>query len=58
MNNIDKIKKAKESLPIDEDIYDLADFYKMFSDPTRLKILLTLGKGELCVSDISKFTIH
>ncbi len=54
MNNIDKIKKAKESLPIDEDIYDLADFYKMFSDSTRLKILLTLGKGELCVSDISK----
>lgn len=53
MENIDKIEKAKESLPIEEDIYDLADFYKMFSDSTRLKILLTLGKGELCVSDIS-----
>lgn len=54
-DNIDKnkIEKAKDSLPIEEDIYDLADFYKMFSDSTRLKILLTLGKGELCVSDLS-----
>lgn len=47
MSDIEKIEKAKESLPIEEDIYDLADFYKMFSDSTRLKILLTLGEGEL-----------
>ena len=53
MSDIEKIEKAKESLPIEEDIYDLADFYKMFSDSTRLKILLALGKGELCVSEIS-----
>lgn len=53
MSDIEKIEKAKESLPIEEDIYDLADFYKMFSDSTRLKILLTLGEGELCVSDLS-----
>lgn len=52
MDNKDKIERAKESLPIEEDIYDLADFYKMFSDSTRLKILLTLGEGELCVSDL------
>lgn len=53
MSDIEKTEKAKESLPIEEDIYDLADFYKMFSDSTRLKILLTLGEGELCVSDLS-----
>ena len=53
MDNKDKIERTKESLPIEEDIYDLADFYKMFSDSTRLKILLTLGEGELCVSDLS-----
>ncbi|MDO5017962.1 MAG: metalloregulator ArsR/SmtB family transcription factor [Lagierella massiliensis] len=56
INNIDQtnLLNIQESLPIEEDIYDLADFYKMFSDSTRLKILLVLGKKELCVSDLSK----
>lgn len=32
----------------------LAEFYKCFSDPTRLRILSVLCRGELCVCDIAK----
>jgi DNA-binding transcriptional ArsR family regulator len=32
---------------------ELADFYKLLGNTTRLKILLTLEKTELCVCDIA-----
>ncbi|MDL2310549.1 metalloregulator ArsR/SmtB family transcription factor [Peptostreptococcaceae bacterium OttesenSCG-928-C18] len=53
---IDKEKSlmVAEKLPIEENIYDLADFYKLFSDSTRLKILIALGVNELCVTDLAK----
>lgn len=55
-NFIDEITSLKvfENLPVDEEIYDLADFYKLFSDSTRLKILIALGEEELCVGDLAK----
>jgi len=34
-------------------VHDLAEFYKLFCDPTRIQILLALGAGELCVGDIA-----
>lgn len=38
----------------DEEIaYDLADLFKVFSDSTRIRILVALFEGELCVSDIA-----
>lgn len=55
-NNFINEETAMNSLscmPIDEEIYDLADFYKLFSDSTRLKILMALGENELCVSDLA-----
>lgn len=39
---------------IDEEIFELADLFKMFSDPTRVKILLTLFETELNVSEITE----
>lgn len=47
------LEKIKEFIPIEEEIFDLAEFFKVFGDPTRLKILFLLSKGELCVHDIS-----
>jgi len=32
----------------------LADFYSLFSDSTRIKILITLILNEMCVNDLSK----
>lgn len=37
-----------------EDIYELSEFYKMFGDVTRLKILNTLQNQKLCVTEIAE----
>ena len=42
-----------ETPPIEEELIDLADFFKVFGDVTRLRILYFLQKGESNVSDIS-----
>ena len=34
-------------------MYDLADFFKMFSDSTRVKILLALHNGEMAVFELA-----
>ena len=47
------VTKVKKTFPEDEMIFDLADFYKIFGDTTRVKILYALDKSELCVCDIS-----
>lgn len=45
---MNSIKMAKN-----EEIDELADFYKMFADKTRLAILLALEQKELCVYELS-----
>ena len=37
----------------DELMTDLAGLFKMFSDPTRVKILNILREGEKCVGDVA-----
>lgn len=48
----DEIGSIVESLPVEEEIKDLADFLKVFGDPTRIRILFLLKDRELCVHDI------
>ncbi|MGM9960581.1 MAG: ArsR/SmtB family transcription factor [Allobaculum sp.] len=45
--------RAKSNTPDPQIIEHLADFYKIMADSTRLKILIALESGELCVSDIA-----
>lgn len=40
-------------LPEEEILYDLADFFKVFGDSTRIKILYTLMDAEYCVNDLA-----
>ncbi len=40
-------------MPKESKLRSLADFFSMFSDPTRLKIISALSMSEMCVSDIS-----
>ncbi len=47
-------KEAEKRIPKDEDAIELADFLKVFGDPTRLKILFAILEKDLCVHDISK----
>jgi len=42
-----KLNREEKRLP------ELADFYKMLGNTTRLKILFALAEGELCVCDIA-----
>ena len=48
------IKMAADEMPQEEDLYDLADFFKVFADTTRIKILYVLLKREMCVCDIAQ----
>ena len=36
-----------------EKINDMSDFFKALSDLTRLRIILVISEGEICVNDIS-----
>jgi len=52
-------KKVKTQVQItlknmlkDSEIYDISDFFKVFADSTRLKILWALDNNELNVSDL------
>lgn len=49
----DVVETVKKQLQIDEIFFSLADFYKIFGDTTRVKILYALDKSEMCVCDIS-----
>jgi DNA-binding transcriptional ArsR family regulator len=49
----DMVDQATESLPPKRTLDDLGEFFKVLTDPTRLKILYALGAGELCVFDLS-----
>lgn len=40
----------------EEDLYDLADLFKAFSDTTRIKLLYALMEGELCVAELVEKT--
>lgn len=50
----DIVKEVIEDLPAEEELCDLADFFKIFADTTRIKILYVLSKHEMCVCDISQ----
>jgi ArsR family transcriptional regulator len=49
----DTLKSIDEKMPPEEELQDLADFFKVFGDGTRLKILFVLLSGEMCVYDIA-----
>ena len=49
----DTVKKVKDKIPKDDFIYDMAEFFKVFADSTRMKIIYALFENELCVCDIA-----
>lgn len=40
-------------MPEEETLFDLAEFFKVFGDSTRIRILYALRETELCVCDIA-----
>lgn len=49
----DIVDKVKKVIPKEELLYDLAEFYKVFGDSTRIKILYVLSQSQMCVCDIA-----
>ncbi|HIT90902.1 MAG TPA: winged helix-turn-helix transcriptional regulator [Candidatus Merdenecus merdavium] len=49
----DVVLKVRKHMPPSEKLHDLADFFKVFGDPTRIKILYVLFQSEMCVCDIA-----
>ena len=39
----EEVRYVEENLPEEEDLYNLAEFYKMFADSTRVRILSALA---------------
>ena len=50
----DTVQRVRSLLPGEDDLYDLAELFKVFGDSTRIKILYVLFESELCVCDIAK----
>ena len=50
---IDKVEKIKRSILDDETLFKMSDFYRALSDSTRLKIVASVEREEMCVSDIA-----
>ncbi len=45
--------QVEEKLPPEEEMQDLSEFFKVFGDSTRLKIMFALQCREMCVYDIA-----
>ena len=50
----DVLKRVQELLPDVEELYDLAELFKVFGDTTRIRILFGLFESEMCVCDIAQ----
>ncbi len=46
------VENISVHMPDEGTLCDLAEFFKVFADSTRIKILYALSGGELCVCDI------
>lgn len=49
----DIVSLIKNKMPQEETLYDLAEFFKVFGDSTRIRILWALDEAEICVCDIA-----
>ena len=48
------LKIVDEKLPDEEELYDLAELFKVFGDSTRIRILFVLFEAEVCVCDLAQ----
>lgn len=48
------LKIVTEKMPEEEELYDLAELFKVFGDSTRIRILYVLFEAEVCVCDLAE----
>jgi len=49
----DRVLTVREAMPDEQDVSELADVFGLLSDPGRLRLLVALLEGEMCVCDIA-----
>ena len=47
------VHNVEQVMPDEQELLDLAEFFKVFGDSTRIKILYVLSQSEMCVCDIA-----
>lgn len=50
----DIVDSVNAKMPDEEELYDLAELFKVFADSTRIRILYVLFESEMCVCDIAQ----
>ena len=50
----DLLKIVNEKMPEEDELYDLAELFKVFGDSTRIRILFVLFEEEVCVCDLAE----
>lgn len=50
----DLVEKVNREMPKEEELYDLAELFKVFGDSTRIRILFVLFEAEVCVCDLAE----
>jgi len=48
----DTVHDVRRRMPEQVQLYELADFFKLFADSTRISILWALSESEMCVCDL------
>lgn len=49
----DVVERVRQAMPAEEELFDLAEFFKVFGDTTRIRILYALFQSEMCVCDLA-----
>ncbi|MCI9552437.1 MAG: winged helix-turn-helix transcriptional regulator [Acutalibacter sp.] len=50
----DLVRRVHEIIPGEEQLFDLAELFKIFGDSTRIRILYVLFESEMCVCGLAE----
>ncbi len=50
----DLLEIVTKTMPQENELYDLAELFKVFGDSTRIRILFVLFEAEVCVCDLAE----
>lgn len=48
-----RVAAVRDAMPREDDVAELADVFGLLSDPGRLRLLVALLEGEMCVCDLA-----
>jgi ArsR family transcriptional regulator, lead/cadmium/zinc/bismuth-responsive transcriptional repressor len=52
----DRVSAVRARMPDERDVVDLADVFSLLAEPNRVRLLVALLEGEMCVCDLAATT--